>query len=111
MDTPTLSYDELLASIQQLAPEDQTRLLEDLEDIAFARDYETRRATGDLTPDELDVLPFDETTRPAPSPLNALPIAGRYIAEQRSLCTSSPAQAARSRMSPTCGAWAMMLQR
>ncbi len=60
MDTPTLSYDELLASIQQLAPEDQTRLLEDLEGIAFARDYETRRATGERTPDELDVLPFDE---------------------------------------------------
>ncbi len=34
--------------------------LEDLEDTEWARDYEVRKASGQLTPEELDTLPLDK---------------------------------------------------
>ncbi len=56
----TISYEDVLSSAQQLTTEEQARLIEDLQDAAWARDYEARKAAGRLTPDELDVLPWDE---------------------------------------------------
>lgn len=56
----TTSYEDVLANAQQLTDEEQAQLIEDLQDAAWARDYEVRKAAGLLTPDELDVLPWDE---------------------------------------------------
>ena len=55
-----MSYEDVLAGAQQLTMEEQARLIEDLRDAAWARDYEARKAAGQLTPAELDVLPWDE---------------------------------------------------
>ena len=55
-----MSYEDVLTSAQQLTTEEQARLIEDLQDAAWARDYEARKAAGQLTPAELDVLPWDE---------------------------------------------------
>jgi hypothetical protein len=63
----TATFDAVLGLAQQLTPEEQARLveqlisaLEDEEDAAWARDYEARRSAGQLTPDEADALPIDE---------------------------------------------------
>ncbi len=56
----TISYDDVPSSSQQLTTDEQARLIEDLQDAAWARDYEARKVAGRLTPDELDVLPWDE---------------------------------------------------
>jgi len=34
--------------------------LEDFEDAEWARDYELRKAAGQLTPDELETMPLDQ---------------------------------------------------
>ncbi len=55
-----MSYEDVLTSAQQLTTEEQARLIEDPQDAAWARDYEARKAAGQLTLAEQDVLPWDE---------------------------------------------------
>lgn len=63
----TASYDTVLAQARQLPPTELRRLVQDLvealedeEDAAWAREYEARKASGRLTPDEQEAIPLDQ---------------------------------------------------
>ncbi len=54
------TYEQVLHDAAQLPLDEQQQLIEDLQDAAWARDYEARKAAGLLTPEERDPLPWDQ---------------------------------------------------
>ncbi len=57
MNVAISTYEDVLNSAQQLTDDEQARLIEDLQDSAWARDYEARKSSGQLTAEDLDPLP------------------------------------------------------
>jgi len=60
MNVAISTYEDVLNSAQQLTDDEQARLIEDLQDSAWARDYEARKSSGQLTAEDLDPLPWDQ---------------------------------------------------